>query len=52
MLKVTIDTNVIINENNQMLIAQIKRLVEQGLIDIAVTTRVIADKDQDKNERR
>lgn len=51
MLRVTIDTNVIINENNQMIV-QIKQLAEQGLIDIAVTTRVIADKDQDKNERR
>ena len=52
MLRVTIDTNVIITENKQMLIAEIKQLAEQDLIDIAVTTRVIADKDQDKNERR
>lgn len=52
MLRVTIDTNVIITENKQILIAEIKQLAEQGLIDIAVTTRVIADKDQDKNEIR
>ena len=52
MLRVTIDTNVIITENKQMLIAEIKQLAEQNLIDIAVTTRVIADKDQDKNEIR
>ena len=52
MLKVTIDTNVIIDEKKHRLLAQIKQLAEQGLIDIGVTTRVIADKDQDKNEIR
>ena len=52
MLRVTMDTNVIITENKQTVLAEIKRLVEQDLIDIAVTTRVIADKDQDKNEVR
>ncbi|MFC2059726.1 hypothetical protein ACFLTZ_01360 [Chloroflexota bacterium] len=52
MLKVTIDTNVIINEKKRKLLVQIKQLAEQDLIDIAITTRVIADKDQDKNEGR
>ena len=52
MLKVTIDTNVIIDEKQQKLVAQIKHLAEQGLIDIVVTTRVLADKDQDPDEVR
>ena len=52
MLKVTIDTNVLINEETRRLVAQIKQLAEQGLIDIAVTTRVVADKDQDQDEAR
>jgi len=52
MLKVTIDTNVIINEETHELLAQIKQLAEKGLIDIDVTTRVVADKDQDPNEAR
>jgi len=52
MLKVTIDTNVLINEQTRRLVAQIKQLAEKGLIDIAVTTRVVADKDQDQDEAR
>ena len=52
MLKVTIDTNVIINEKTRELVAQIKQLTEKGLIDIAVTTRVVADKDQDTKKGR
>lgn len=52
MLKVTIDTNVIINKKTRGLVAQIKQLAGQDLIDIAVTTRVVADKDQDQVEAR
>ena len=52
MLKVTIDTNVIIDEKKRRLLTQIKQLAEQGLIDIAVTTRVVADKDQDEDKTR
>ena len=54
MPNVTIDTNVIISEDKKklLLLAQIKELVEQGFIDLAVTTRVVADKDQDRNEKR
>jgi len=52
MLKVTIDTNVIIDEKKHRLLTQIKQLAEQGLIDIAVTTRVVADKDQDEIKTR
>ena len=49
MLKVTLDTNVIIDE---YLVTQFKQLEKQGLIDIAVSTRVVADKDQDRDEAR
>lgn len=49
MLKVTLDTNVIIDE---YLATQFRQLEKQGLIDIAVTTRVVADKDQDKDKAR
>ncbi|HEX74194.1 MAG TPA: hypothetical protein G4N93_03505 [Dehalococcoidia bacterium] len=52
MLKVSIDSNMIINEKTLGLLAQIKQLAEKGLIDISVTTRVIADKDQDPDEAR
>jgi len=52
MLKVTIDTNVIIDEKKYRLLTQIKQLAGQGLIDIAVTTRVVADKDQDEIKTR
>ena len=49
MLKVTLDTNVIIDD---YLVTQFRQLEKQGLIDIAVTTRVVADKDQDKDKAR
>ena len=49
MLKVTLDTNVIIDEN---LVTQFKHLEKQGLIDIAVSTRVVADKFQDRDKVR
>jgi hypothetical protein len=52
MLKVTIDSNMVINEKTLGLLAQIKQLTEKGLIDIAVTTRVLADKDQDEIKTR
>jgi hypothetical protein len=52
MLKVTIDTNVVIAEKKHRLLTKIKQLAAQDLIDIAVTTRVIADKDQDPDETR
>jgi hypothetical protein len=52
MLKVTIDTNVLIDEQKAELVTRTKQLAEQGLIDIAVTTRVLADTDQDEDERR
>jgi len=52
MLRVTIDTNVVIDKKKHRLLTQIKQVAEQGLIDIAVTTRVVADKDQDEIKRR
>jgi len=52
MLKVTIDTNVIIDEKKHRLLAQIKQMAKQGLVDIGVTTRVVADKDQDEIKTR
>ena len=51
-LKVTLDTNVLIDPKKADLLARIKQLAEEGKIDLAVTTRVLADKDQDKDEAR
>jgi hypothetical protein len=52
MLKVTIDSNMVINEKTLGLLPKIKQLAAQDLIDIAVTTRVLDDKDQDPDETR
>lgn len=51
-LKVTLDTNVLIDPAKAAVLARIKRLAVEGSIDLAVTTRVVADKDQDKDDSR
>ena len=52
MLKVTIDTNVLIDEKKAEMVTRIEQLAEQGRINIAVTERVLADTDQDEDEKR
>jgi len=52
MLKITLDTCEIINADRSVLLIRLKELISQGKIDVAVTTRVIADKDQDQNLAR
>ena len=52
MLTVTLDTMTIIDPAKSALLMRIRQLAEEGKISIAVTTRVVADKDQDKNEDR
>jgi len=57
MIKITLDTNCIIYyvEKHQECYKALKRIIElgeEGHIDIAVTTRVVADKDQDTNKIR
>ena len=55
MLKITLDTNVVIegiDGKKASVVARVKKLAEEGKIDIALTTRVTADKDRDKDETR
>lgn len=52
MLKITLDTCEIIIENASPLLARVKELALHGKVDIATTTMVIADKDQDKDPNR
>ena len=52
MLKVTLDTNVIINLQKAEILTRVGQLTEDGKIDIVVTTRVVADTDQDADEAR
>ncbi len=55
MLKITLDTNIIIegvDGERASVVARVKKLAEEGKIDIALTTRVFADKDRDPNQDR
>lgn len=55
MLKVTLDTNVVIegiDGKKASVVVRVKKLAEEAKIDIALTTRVVADKDKDKDETR
>ena len=52
MLKITLDTNEIINPNQAALVVRVKELASRGKVDYGVVTRVEADKDQDKDLER
>lgn len=58
MIKVTLDTNCLIDyiekhpTEHHKVLKEIIELGKKGDIDIAVTTRVVADKDQDENNPR
>ncbi|MBM2832775.1 MAG: hypothetical protein HW414_1827 [Dehalococcoidia bacterium] len=54
-LKVTLDTNVVIEGmggNKASVVACLRKLAEAGRIDIALTSRVVADKDRDSDNNR
>lgn len=54
-VKITLDTNVVIqgiDGEKALFVDCLKKLAEEGKIDIALTTRAVADKDRDKDEAR